>query len=193
MPASERKVKSFWWPHVSTTLGLWNTQWNVMLHWLWYYRMALWIVRNMKVSRLKSLVRTCLLCLLWLIYIDILNTSTALKWWIVLQRLWVIFQAFAQCKNAKSHRKKHSAELNTPEVWGTKIIELFSLSQGHNLDWNTLWVLLGDVHTHPWTQNCHRKNMLDEPWGSYSTGQSCPQQPSDWETACPYPAKLPMG
>lgn len=28
-----------------------------------------------------------------------------------------------------------------------EIIELFSVSQGHNLDWNTLWVLLGDVHT----------------------------------------------
>lgn len=99
------------------TLGLWNIQWNVMLNWLlWYYRMPVWIVRNVKVSRLKFLVRTCSLCLLWQIKIDTLNASTALKWWIVLERLSIIFQGFSQHKNAKSHRKKHSAVLNTPEM-----------------------------------------------------------------------------
>lgn len=40
--------------------------------------------------------------------------------------------------------------------------------------------------------SCHGKNVLDEPWGSHSTGQGCPHQPSHWDTACPH-CRAPCG
>lgn len=56
-------------------------------------------------------------------------------------------------------------------------IKLFSVSQGHNLDCNTLGVLLGDVHAHPGTQSCHREKVTGEPRGSYSAGYRCLHSP----------------
>lgn len=117
--------------------------------------MALGIVRNVKkVSRLKFLVKTCPLCLLWLIKIDILNIFVTLKWRIVLERLSIPFRMFAQCKNAKSHGKKHSALLNTPEMKKKKRRPNLNCFQLHTVTTQTethfecYWVMCAHTHEH---------------------------------------------
>lgn len=72
-----------------------------------------------------------------------------------------------------------------------EITKLFSVSRGHNLDWNTLWVSVGDVHTHELElsqEKCPGWTMR-----FLQCRQGCPHQPSPWDTACPHTAEVPLG
>lgn len=158
--------------------------------------MALWIVRNVKeVSRLKFLVRTCPVCLLWLIKIDMPNTFITLKWRIALERLSIPLWVFAQSKNSKSHRKKRSAVLNTPEMKKKKKKKdkfgLFSISQTRHYLSVTGW----RAHT---PMNMGSSQADHAGWTIrflpfYSAGQKHLRYARHWETANTCTAELPVG